>query len=131
MPDSVSEKRSSELRETLLAVVGRALARPTNGPSLREAFEDGLRQVLPIRAGQLRRGGHSGGSGMPARGTEAFVIDVPAVEQRALFATQKEKGVHAVHRGSACDVHEVKRTLGGRVVERLARGLRKQPCHIL
>ena len=51
--------------ESLLAVVGRALVRPTSSPSLREAFEDGLRHVLPIRAGQLRRGGSSGNPALP------------------------------------------------------------------
>ena len=66
--------------ETLLGVVGRALARPPNGPSLREAFEEVLRQLLPIRSVQLRRGGHSGGPAIPAPGTGLFAVDVPAVE---------------------------------------------------
>jgi transcriptional regulator with PAS, ATPase and Fis domain len=67
--------------ETLLAVVGRALTRPNSGPSLREAFEDALGQMLPLRSAQLRRGGQSGGLATPARGTGApFSVDVPAGE---------------------------------------------------
>ena len=66
--------------ETLLAVVGRALARPASGPSLREAFEGVLCQLLPIRSAELRRGGLSGGSATSARGAGSFVVDVPSVE---------------------------------------------------
>ena len=57
--------------ETLLAVVGRALARPANGPSLREAFEDVLGQVLPIRV--TGHGGYAPGDIVSA--TFAFSYD--------------------------------------------------------
>lgn len=68
--------------ETLLTAVGRTLCRTHGEPNLRGAFEEVLRQMLPVRRVQLRRALAGSTRLRPESGPDFVAIEVPGSDQQ-------------------------------------------------